>query len=140
MNQANILFPMIGLILLTGGLGVAMLAARYKALREGSVSIAYFKYNRGGKQPEYLLKISHHFQNLLETPQLFYLSSIVILVLEPSDPLYLGLAWCYLISRIIHGWIHLGSNNVLHRKNAFVVSYILILVIWIRLLLQLLLD
>jgi hypothetical protein len=140
MNQANILLPMICLILLTGGMGIAMLAARYKAVREGSVSIAYFKYNRGGKQPEYLLKISHHFQNLLETPQLFYLSSILILVLERSDLLYLGLAWCYLISRCIHSWIHLGSNNVLHRKNAFVVSYILIFVIWIRLLLQLLMD
>jgi hypothetical protein len=140
MSQATILFPMIGLILLTGGMGVAMLAARYKAVKEGSLSIAYFKYNRGGKQPEYLIKINHHFQNLLETPQLFYLGSIVILQLERSDPLYLGMAWCYLASRIAHSWIHLGSNNVLHRKNAFMVSYLLIFAIWIRLLLQLLLD
>jgi hypothetical protein len=131
---------MICLVLLTGGMGVARLAARYKAVKEGSLSIAYFKYNRGGKQPEYLLKISHHFQNLLETPQLFYLGSIVILLLEKSDLLYLGLAWCYLVSRIIHSWIHLGSNNVLHRKNAFLTGYFLIFVFWIRLLLQLLLD
>jgi hypothetical protein len=77
---------------------------------------------------------------LLETPQLFYLSSILIRVLGRIDLLYLGLAWCYLISRFIHSWIHLGSNNVVHRKNAFVVSYILIFVIWIRLLLQPLMD
>ncbi|MEW8627862.1 MAG: MAPEG family protein [Candidatus Thiodiazotropha sp.] len=138
MNQAQILLPMIGLVLLTGGMGIALIAARYKAVKEGSLSIAYFKYNRGGRPPEYLIKISHHFQNLLETPLLFYLSTIVILLLEKSDPLYLGLAWCYLASRAIHSWIHLGSNNVLHRKNAFLVSYLLIFVIWIRLLLQLL--
>ncbi len=140
MNQAQILIPMICLVLLTGGMGIALIAARYKAVNEGSLSIAYFKYNRGGRPPEYLIKISQHFQNLLETPPLFYLSTIVILLLEKSDPLYLGLAWGYLASRAIHSWIHLGSNNVLYRKNAFVVSYLLIFVIWIRLLLQLLQD
>jgi hypothetical protein len=139
MNPTNILYPMICLVLLTGGMGIVLLAARYKAVREGSLSIAYFKYNRGAKQPDYLIKISQHFQNLLETPQLFYLGSITILILERSDLIYLGLAWSYLISRLIHSWIHLGSNNVLHRKNAFVISYILIFIIWIRLLLQLLL-
>ncbi|MCG7983026.1 MAG: MAPEG family protein [Candidatus Thiodiazotropha lotti] len=137
MNHSQILLPMICLVLITGGMGVALIAARYKAVKEGSLSIAYFKYNRGGRPPEYLIKISHHFQNLLETPPLFYLSTIVILLLEKSDPIYLGLAWCYLASRMIHSWIHLGSNHVLHRKNAFVVSYLLIFIIWIRLLLQL---
>ncbi|MCG7931682.1 MAG: MAPEG family protein [Candidatus Thiodiazotropha lotti] len=137
MNHSQILLPMICLVLITGGMGVALIAARYKAVKEGSLSIAYFKYNRGGRPPQYLIKISHHFQNLLETPPLFYLSTIVILLLEKSDPIYLGLAWCYLASRMIHSWIHLGSNNVLHRKNAFIVSYLLIFIIWIRLLLQL---
>ncbi|MCG7874288.1 MAG: MAPEG family protein [Candidatus Thiodiazotropha lotti] len=137
MNHSQILLPMICLVLITGGMGVALIAARYKAVKEGSLSMAYFKYNRGGRPPQYLIKISHHFQNLLETPPLFYLSTIVILLLEKSDPIYLGLAWCYLASRMIHSWIHLGSNNVLHRKNAFIVSYLLIFIIWIRLLLQL---
>ncbi|ODB91949.1 MAPEG family protein [Candidatus Thiodiazotropha endoloripes] len=140
MNHSQILFPMICLVVITGGMGIALIAARYKAVREGSLSIAYFKYNRGGRPPEYLIKISHYFQNLLETPQLFYLSTIVILLLGKSDPIYLGLAWCYLASRMIHSWIHLGSNNVLHRKNAFIVSYLLIFIIWIRLLLQLLMG
>ncbi|MES9834036.1 MAG: MAPEG family protein [Candidatus Thiodiazotropha sp. DIVDIV] len=137
MNQSLILFPLISLVLITGGMGIATLTARYKAVREGSLSIAYFKFNRGGKPPEYLLKISHHFHNLLETPPLYYLSLVVILILGKVDAIYLGLAWLYVVSRIAHAWIHLGSNNILHRKNAFILSYMLIFSIWIRLLIQL---
>lgn len=138
MNQTHILFPMICLVLITGGMGVAMLAARYQAVREGNIGIAYFKYNRGGKPPEYLLKITQHFDNLLETPMLFYLSVIVIHILEKVDLIYIGAAWLYIAARIAHAWIHLTSNNVLQRKNAFIVSYLLIFAIWIRLLIQLL--
>jgi hypothetical protein len=138
MNQSLILFPMICLVLFTGGMGVAMLAARYRAVRERTIGIAYFKYNRGGKPPEYLLKITQHFDNLLETPVLFYLSVIVIHMLEKVDVIYIGVAWLYIAARIAHAWIHLTNNNVLQRKNAFLVGYLLIFGIWIRLLIQLL--
>ncbi|MET0045823.1 MAG: MAPEG family protein [Candidatus Thiodiazotropha sp. 6PLUC3] len=137
MNQSLILLPLITLVLITGGIGIATLVARYKAVREGALSIAYFKYNRGGKPPEYLLKISQHFHNLLETPPLVYLSLVVILILEKVDAIYLGLGWLYVASRIAHAWIHISSNNILHRKNAFILSYILIFSIWIRLLIEL---
>ena len=139
MNQSLILFPLICLVLLTGCVGIAMLAARYRAVRQGALNPSYFKYNRGGKPPEYLLKITQHFDNLLETPLLFYLSVILILILNKVDTWYLILAWLYIASRIIHAWIHIGENNILQRKNAFIAGYVLIFIIWVRLLLQLIL-
>ncbi|PVV10466.1 MAG: hypothetical protein B6D77_08415 [gamma proteobacterium symbiont of Ctena orbiculata] len=140
MNQHHILYPMIILVLFTGLVGIAMLVARYRAVREGSLRISYFKYNRGGKQPEYLLKINQHFDNLLETPLLFYLSLILILQQNRTDVAYIAMAWAYIASRFLHAWIHMGTNNILHRKNAFILSYVLIFTIWIRLFLQLLMD
>jgi hypothetical protein len=140
MKPTLILFPMICLILITGGMGVAMLAARYRAVREGALSVSYFKYNQGGKPPEYLLRLTHHFHNLLETPLLFYFVLVVILLLEKVDLIYLALAWLYVVSRIAHAWVHLRSNNILHRKNAYLISYLLIFSLWIRLLFQLMLD
>ncbi|MCU7927999.1 MAG: MAPEG family protein [Candidatus Thiodiazotropha sp. (ex Dulcina madagascariensis)] len=139
MNQQHILFPLITLVLFTGCIGIAVLVARYRAVRESTLRVSYFKYNRGGKPPEYLLKITQHFDNLLETPSLFYLSVVVILILQRVDAWYLGLAWLYVASRLVHAWIHIGSNNVIQRKNAFLLSYALIFGIWIRLLLQLIL-
>jgi hypothetical protein len=140
MEQAAILFPMICLVIFTGTLGVALLIARYRAVREGKLSVSYFRYNRGGKPPEYLLKITHHFQNLMETPPLFYLALITILVLEKVDNTYIVLAWFYVASRFTHAWVHLSTNRVHQRKNAFVISYLSLFAIWIRLFLQLLLN
>ncbi|MCU7930931.1 MAG: MAPEG family protein [Candidatus Thiodiazotropha sp. (ex Codakia rugifera)] len=137
MTQQLIIFPMITLVLFTGSVGIAMLVARYTAVREKTLGIAYFKYNRGGKPPEYSLKITQHFDNLLETPFLFYLSLLVILILQKVDIWYLSLAWLYITSRFIHAWIHMGSNHIIHRKNAFLFGYALIFTIWVRLLIQL---
>ncbi|MCM8856169.1 MAG: MAPEG family protein [Candidatus Thiodiazotropha sp.] len=140
MTQQLIIFPMITLVLLTGSVGIAMLIARYRAVREKTLGIAYFKYNRGGKPPEYLLKITQHFDNLLEIPFLFYLSILVILILQKVDIWYLSLAWLYITSRFIHAWIHMGSNHIIRRKNAFLIGYVLIFTIWVRLLIQLVID
>ncbi|MCU7907022.1 MAG: MAPEG family protein [Candidatus Thiodiazotropha sp. (ex Epidulcina cf. delphinae)] len=85
---------------------------------------------------KYLLKITQHFDNLLETPFLFYLSVVVILILQKVAVWYLSLAWLYVASRLAHAWIHIGSNNVIQRKNAFLLGYAWIFGIWIRLLLQ----
>ena len=140
MNQQLVVFPMLTLVLFTGAMGVALLFARIRAVREGGLSPAYFKYNRGGKPPEYLLRFTHQFDNLLETPFLFYLGLVVLLVLEMVDGWYLLLAWGYVASRLWHAWVHLRSNALLRRRNAFLVSYLLLFTIWIRLLVQLLLQ
>jgi hypothetical protein len=138
MNQQLVLFPMITLILFTGAVGVALLFARIRAVREGSITPAYFKYNRGGKPPEYLLKVTHHFDNLLETPLLLYIAVVVLLQLQRVDSWYLLLVWGYVASRFWHAWVHLRSNAILRRKNAFLISYLLLFAIWTRLLSQLL--
>jgi hypothetical protein len=138
MNQQLLLYPMVTLILFTGGVGLALLTARYRAVSKDALNPAYFKYNRGGKPPEYLLKITQHFDNLLETPPLFYLSILIIFVLQKADSWYLALAWLYVVSRLAHAWVHMGNNRIVHRKNTFILSYLLLFGIWIRLLIQLL--
>ena len=95
-----------------------------------------FKYNRGGKQPEPLLKTAQHLENLLETPPLFYLGRLLVFLLQMTDSWYLTLAWLCVASRLLHAWIHLGVNNIRHRVIAFSGGFLIMLTIWLRLRVQ----
>ena len=83
--QATLLLPVAGMVFLTVGIALWMLKLRYKAVLEDGVSAKYFKLNRGAKLPEYLVRVTQHYENLFETPVLFYVAILLILVLEIND-------------------------------------------------------
>lgn len=137
MPNTWILLPASLLVLFTLGLGIALALLRRRAVVRGEINPGYFLYNRGGKPPEYLLKTDHHFHNLLETPPLFYFATLTLMVLEQGDMGYLVLAWLYLGARLAHAWIHLGSNDLLPRRNAFLAGSMILILIWARIVTQL---
>lgn len=131
--QATLLIPVFGMFFLTVGIALWMLKLRYKAVLEDGISAKYFKLNRGAKLPEYLVRVTQHYENLFETPLLFYVAVLLLLVLNLNDLGYVLLSWAYFLSRLIHAYIHTVSNRLKYRKNAFIVSSIFLLGLWIRL-------
>ena len=71
---------------------------------------------------------------------MYYVVIIMIYITQHGDYAYLVLAWLYLISRIIHAYIHMGHNNIIHRKNAFIFSWIILALLWIRLFIDLIIS
>jgi len=53
-------------------------------------------------------------------------------------PLLLGLAWAYVALRLLHSFIHVGYNKVMHRFNVFALSALVLLVMWVLLVAHLL--
>jgi hypothetical protein len=49
----------------------------------------------------------------------------------------LVLAWGYVVSRILHAWIHLGSNYVPRRFQAFLVGFAILIALAVMLAIQL---
>ena len=92
-QTALLLLPLTGMFWLTIGIALWMLKLRYRAVREDGLNPAYFKLNKGAKLPDYLAKVTQHFENLLEVPPLFYIGVILVLVLGFNDWGYIGLAW-----------------------------------------------
>ena len=131
-QKALLLLPLAGMFWLTVGMALWMLKLRYKAVLKDGLSPAYFKLNRGAKLPDYLLKVTQNFENLLEMPALFYLAIILVVLLGVNDAGYIILSWLYLLSRLVHSYFHTGSNHIPHRKNAFIVSSVILLLIWAR--------
>ena len=130
MPQEWIFYPVIVMVVLTLVVGLMMLKLRYQAVREGNLSVAYFKLNRGGKEPETLAKVTQHFDYLFEIPILFYVIATLIYVTGRVDTVLLSMAWIFVIFRLAHAWVHMTYNNVLHRKNVFLISTVVMYSMW----------
>ena len=132
-QKALLLLPLAGMFWLTIGIALWMLRLRYSAVREDGLNPAYFKLNKGAKLPDYLAKVTQRFENLFEMPPLFYVSIILVLVLGFIDSGYVVLSWLYLLSRLAHAYLHTTANYISHRRNAFIVSAVVLILIWAKL-------
>jgi len=135
MNQTVIFYPVMALVALTFFVGFNMLRSRFSAVKNGQVSIKYFQLNRDGI-PDKMQRLSDKYDNLLSMPILFYLVTLMVFVVHVVDVVdewYLVLAWLYVGVRFIHSYIHCVYNNVIHRVYAFVLSVVMLIVIWLRL-------
>ena len=76
---------------------------------------------------------SNNLKNLFEVPVLFYLAAMITMLLMIQDDLLVGLAWGFVILRVVHSLVHCSYNRVMHRFIAYLISCLLLLFMWIRL-------
>lgn len=137
MYQNTILYPAMSMLLLNLAVAVVLLARRIKAVQQG-MNPGYFRFNRGAKLPDNLLTAEQHYQNIHEMPTAFYVIVLLTYLVTQPKPFFLFLAWSYVVFRMIHSLIHLGSNNLLWRRNAFVASFLVLSLMWLTLLVEIL--
>ncbi|QWF71578.1 MAPEG family protein [Methylomonas paludis] len=133
MTQESILLPVFALGGFTFFISLWMAKLRFKAVKQGDLNRRYYELNRGYEPPDYLVKVSRNFENLLEIPVLFYVVALMIYITKQTDFIYLSLAWLYVGSRFIHSYIHTTYNNVRHRMIPFLLGGMILIVIWLRL-------
>jgi len=129
------LYPMLALMLWTLCVAGYLLTLRILAVRKGTVSIGYFRlYPADQAAPPRVLAAARHYDNLFQVPVLFYLACVTSLALGLSGPT--ALAWGFVALRLVHSFIHMGYNNVVHRLIAFLASNLLLVAIWVVIALQ----
>jgi hypothetical protein len=138
MQQTWILYPMFVMVLLSMLVGLRMLQLRYRAVLQDSLPRAYFKLNRGGKPPAYMMQVEQQYTNLYETPVLFYAVVILIYVLNMTDPFTLAISWAYIATRLIHAYVHMGQNKLANRRKIFLTSIATLAILWSYVLINLL--
>jgi hypothetical protein len=112
--------------------------SRFAAIRRRDVSVEYYRLYNEGEQPERLQLISRHVQNHFEVPPLFYIVLLFLLVTGSVTQVAVILAWLYFLSRCLHSYIHLGSNDVRRRFLSYAGSGLILAGLWICLLVSLL--
>lgn len=129
----TMIYPIFILVLLTFVVGFSVGASRLISIQKGHVDPRYYKLMSGYEAPDYIHKFGRNYSNLLETPLLFYVLGVLAIVLQIKSPLIVGLAWVFVLLRILHSVIHLTYNNSKHRLYAFTLSGVVLLAMWIEL-------
>ena len=127
----EILYPVFTLFVLTAFAILRLGIMRFLAVRKRDVDFHFFEAYRDYEEPENLRIASRHVINLFEVPTLFYVVAILILVTEQTSTLLLVLAWAFVAARYLHTIIHLTSNKVILRFQVFVLSFFVLVVMWI---------
>jgi hypothetical protein len=81
--------------------------------------------------PERATQIANAFHNQLELPVLFYAVVAFILITSTNSFIFVLLAWVFVLARLVHAYIHTGSNVVPQRFFAIVVSAVALFLMWL---------
>ena len=114
-------------------LGILMFRKRRNAIKSGEVDLNYFKSYQGDS-PLSLQVIKNNFENQFQIPVLFFLTCLAAISFGSVTKLTLVIGYSFLISRLIHCYIHLGSNNLRLRAYAYFFGIPCIMFIWIQIL------
>jgi hypothetical protein len=134
LNPNAIVLPAIAMFFLTATLIGRLGFTRVRAVRQGEVSIGYFRLYNEGEQPDRLQQIGRHVQNHFEAPPLFYAVLLFLYVTSSVTLVSVGLAWLYVGLRAVHSVVHLGHNDVRQRLMVWASSMLVLASLWIVLL------
>jgi hypothetical protein len=95
---------------------------------------------RQANWPEQATKLGNAFLNQLEIPILFYALVAFALLTRKADLAFVVLSWVFVLSRLVHAYIHVTSNRVSRRFFAYTVGTATLLVMWIIFALRVLAD
>ena len=122
MTRDWIFVPVIVQVLLTLLIYVRLIKVKVLAMRAGLVNMDRRALHEDA-WPESVLQINNNIRNQFELPVLFYVICVVLWQLDAVTALALAAAAAFVLSRIAHAMIHLGSNYVPNRRRAFTVGW-----------------
>jgi hypothetical protein len=139
MSYQAILLPLFVEVALTLVLCGWMAVARTQALKTRAVhprDIALGQQN----WPPKVAQVSNSFRNQFELPVLFYVLTILSIITRHADLIFVVLAWVFVLSRIVHAFIHVTSNAVMRRGSVYGIGAIVLIVMWIIFMVRILLG
>lgn len=131
MSSAAALGPTFALVALTGFIWLTMLIQRalhmrrYKIVPQDMPTRALADAKFGDAQAA-----NNALMNLFELPVLFYLLSALTVMTGRPDIQFVSGAWIYVALRGVQAAIHVSYNNVLHRGSAYLLSSVVLWLMW----------
>lgn len=122
---------MAAMVLLTALVLIRMVRGRVAAVKHGEVDAKFYKTFAGDVgEPRKVAQHSRHFVNLFESPVLFYAGCITAMVAGQGTGVIVWLAWAYVLARVGHAFVHLGSNRIPPRMAIYGASWVVLLALW----------
>ena len=130
MSVTSLLLPVLVQVPLTFALMAWMWKLRIGALKSREVTFKDIAL-REPAWPARVTQIGNCFHNQLELPVLFYVLVAFILITRTNDIVFVVLAWAFVLARLVHAYIHTGSNDVQSRFYAMAASLTVLIAMWV---------
>jgi len=130
MSFQVVLLPLFAQVALTFVLLFWMGTARVGAIKRKETRMSDVALGQLNWPPR-VQQISNCYASQFQVPVLFYVLFILVIVTRHADLLFIVLAWVFVLMRVLHAYIHTGTNYVPHRFNAFLAGVVVLLVMWI---------
>ena len=132
----------VGAMLAQGGIALVLLfvlgAIRVPMVASGKMPVARVALSREPWR-EAEKKVSNAFDNQFQLPLLFYVACGLLLYFG-AGWIEAGLAWLFVLSRIVHALIFATRNRVYRRFFAYTVGYAVLIILWLDLAARLILS
>jgi hypothetical protein len=134
MTRDWIFVPVIVQVLMTLLIYVRLIKVKIREVRAGRVDKTRSALHEEA-WGDAVLQINNNIRNQFELPVLFYVMAAILWAMDSVNGLAIAAAFLFVLSRIAHALIHLGSNYVPNRRRTFTVGwwvlmFMALLVLW----------
>ena len=129
MSIQMILAPLFVQVGLTFVVGFWLATLGTSAVRRGEVRPSDIAL-REPNWPKRTMQVRNSYLNQLELPLLFYVLTILAIMTKHADLLFVIMAWIFVLSRLMHAYVHVTSNNVSQRGVWFGVGAFTLAIMW----------
>jgi hypothetical protein len=138
MSVQMVLLPVFVQVGLTFVLLLWMAGARRQTLVSGETKIKNIALGQPN-WPVRATQIGNCFSNQFEIPVLFYVLIALALPIRHADYVIVLLSWVFVVTRLVHAGIFVGSNDLGQRSIAWFAGVLVLLAMWIYFALQIVL-
>ena len=111
---------------------------RFAAHKTKAIPRDAFKTMDLGQAPESVVVAGRNFSNQFEMPNLFFVACLLAITLNNTSLFFAVVSVLFVVSRIVHSYIHLNGNFIVARFRVFMVGCALLIIQWITLMVTLL--
>ena len=124
--------PILALILWTLVLSIWLYATRIPAMRAAKINPDKYKLKGSAPfdiLPEKARAVADNYNHLHEAPTIFYALALLIQIGGYNDAITSGLAWVYVLLRVVHSLIQANAGKVMRRFLVFSSSQIVMMLL-----------
>lgn len=137
MSSTNaILFPIFAMVVLTFAVVAKLFRDRTREMRDLKIRPQAVSTSAQMVREWKDIRSSDNFKNLFEMPVLFYALCLSLAVTQKANFFLVLGAWVYVALRFAHSYIHCTYNKVMHRFFAYMLSCLVLLILWIAFAIQ----
>lgn len=124
MYEHGLIAPVVALVIWSLVIWLWMGATRLPAMKKAGMGPQEGAYARdlNAKMPAHARQVADNYNHLMEQPTIFYAICFGLQFLDQTQPLNIGLAWTYVVLRVLHSMVQGTVNVVAVRFALFVLS------------------